>query len=1618
MSGLVHTLAAHVSAIVGGLASLFLIRVPAELLSLLTRVLSWSLVLTFDYRGVVAVLSLGGAVTYGIVYRVYLTRYARLPDPPLQAAGPPPGASFDLHPDAATAGEFDDSTKSGSGSGGSSSSARPALNYAEEFLGSFLQSIKVFGYMEQPVFHELARRLQTRKLPAGDILFAEDDALHAHEPPNFYIVVEGAVHVLVKNPVDANPVDAAPPPSLNASFYHGQGPVPPSTYSAVGGATAAAAAALDPTEPLPGYTLLHEVHAGGTVSSLFSILSLFSSTLEPEGDPTPVPPPMPPPPMPPMPNDEYPEFVPNGTHGRATPPPPPGMAPTPSYPGFSTENSSDGSHGSGPVFPLLGGTNTSPVSTWRGVPRGWETASTSTGAAATIGLGYDDNASVYGERAGRSRTASASRFGTAPPRFPSRAPSVAVPPSRDEYGRPHTARTHTHHHRAPSVLHAGLVARAARDSTLVVIPAEAFLRLLDKYPHAAAHIAQVILTRFQRVTCMALARYLGLGAQLLALEQQVHEYAARALPLGFFRPGGLERLRRRFRMGHSVYRAVRAVSGNKVLTVADARDAAALAAAVVAPETAPSSSPTIPPALSRTPSGVNPAVAEAATAAAARIPRPSSAMGSHPAVAPSDPATMPGAGPSLAPAVSAEGPFGDLRAFEDADEEDHLRQSVFACIMHAIGLRDVSVPAAATPAPPVDSPSVPLMMRRRSGAAANVAHTLAHHASMSSMSSSIASNVSEVDPKDVEIRFYPKGSILAKSGQAVDGLFFIIDGLLAVSTAGAVASSMVAAQTTAATAASAAGGGPQFFIRPGGLGNYMSVLTGHPSFLQLEARTDVCVGFLKKAAVDRLVDRQPTVILTLAHRLVSVLNPLVLHIDFAMEWTQVNAGHVLYRQGDSSDSIYLLLNGRVRSIWEHGTVGGAFDVIAEYGQGDSVGELEVLMESPRPYTTHAIRDTELARIPHTLFHALALRHPEITLAIARLIAARAQQLAPLAPAPRLGVGLGMGVGMGAMSANNANLRTVAVIPVNASVPIVEFAEHLRGALATIGASATALYQATVIDVLGKHAFSKIGKLKLVSWLAEQEDRHRIVMYVADSGVSTPWTQRCVRQADCILLVALADQEPVIGEYERYLLGIKTTARKELVLVHSDRSCRHGLTQAWLKNRLWIHGHHHVAMDLHPSTALFSGSGGKSTGKPPRGTSSGPARARDDHSATRGRHGSTSVYAAAPMNSLFSSSNMADDLVDLMGPTMGVDPRFALHQLKGQLQKYYQRYTPLLRRMRILGGGEGSGEPGGCTGVRSDFARLARRLCGQSIGLVLGGGGARGIAHVGVIRALEEAGIPVDMIGGTSIGALVGGLYARDFDHVSVLGRMKSFAARTSSVWRTLVDLTYPITSYLTGHQFNRGIWKSFGDIHVEDLWLNYFCVTTNIVHSRMEIHQSGYLWRYVRASMSLSGFMPPLSDNGNLLVDGGYLNNLPADVMKGLGAKVVIMVDVASDDDTSKVYFGDTLSGWTVLLNRMNPFRRTPAIPSLAEIQSKLAYVSCIRQLEEAKQLPGCFYLRPPVAHFGTLEFGNFEPIYRAGYEYGMAVVQEWEKNGVLETLTNTKARRSAAAPRARRNSI
>lgn len=924
---------------------------------------------------------------------------------------------------------------------------------------------------------------------------------------------------------------------------------------------------------------------------------------------------------------------------------------------------------------------------------------------------------------------------------------------------------------------------------------------------------------------------------------------------------------------------------------------------------------------------------------------------------------------------------------DSIDQDSLFRESILDCMMKALGLVGSTNDALRKNHNSGDaSPQLISYDSRRQKAVFNNAFGFidpydafgdGDSESMMSMSVTSAGGTSPVQglrtelQDEIEIVFFPKGSVLVEQGERNPGLYYVIDGFLDVgipvnekgedligASRGAPTDDLLLPLARVASNSSRVSSKlgathhqkkkvsrrSLYMVKPGDVEGYIGSITSYRSFTDVTAKTDVYVGFLPRAVLERIADRYPLVMLTMARRLTTVLPRLLLHIDFALEWVQVNAGQVIYHQGDESDAIYIVLNGRLRAVLDKGD--GKVSVLGEYGQGDSVGELEVMTESTRPATLHAIRDTELAKFPRTLFNSLAQEHPGITIQISKLIAQRMRHIID----NPLEKGSDGSPDNAKPTTSTMNLRTVAILPVTAGIPVVEFGNRLLNAFNQVGVTngVTSLHQADIMNHLGRHAFSKMGKLKLAQYLADLEERYGMVVYVADTSVNAPWTQTCISQADCILLVTLADASPAIGEYERFLLGMKTTARKELVLLHSERYSPPGLTRLWLKNRMWINGgHHHIQMAFRVTT----------------------------------------------------------EPVHPESKRLGAVLKQRVQVLQAEIQKYTSR------RIRQTPAYSAS------TPFKGDFHRLARRLCGKSVGLVLGGGGARGIAHLGVIKALEEAGIPIDIIGGTSIGSFIGALYAQDADVVPAYGRAKKFSGRMASMWRFALDLTYPSASYTTGHEFNRGIFKAFGNSHIEDFWLEFYCNTTNISKSRTEFHSSGYAWRYVRASMSLAGLLPPLCDEGNMLLDGGYVDNLPVARMKSLGADVIFAVDVGAIDDNTPQGYGDSLSGFWALVNRWNPFSSLPNPPTLSEIQARLAYVSSVDALERAKATPGCLYIRPPIDGFGTLEFGKFDEIYQVGYRYGKEFLERLRSEGGLpiqeETEEKKKLRRTMAPRRA-----
>ena len=351
-------------------------------------------------------------------------------------------------------------------------------------------------------------------------------------------------------------------------------------------------------------------------------------------------------------------------------------------------------------------------------------------------------------------------------------------------------------------------------------------------------------------------------------------------------------------------------------------------------------------------------------------------------------------------------------------------------------------------------------------------------------------------------------------------------------------------------------------------------------------------------------------------------------------------------------------------------------------------------------------------------------------------------------------------------------------------------------------------------------------------------------------------------------------------------------------------------------------------------------------------------------------------------------------------------------------------------------------------------------------MVLAGGGARGFAHVGVLMALEEEGVPVDLLGGTSMGSFVGGLYAKE--PTALLTRIiaRRLAVHMSSTWNQLMDLTVPVVSYFSGFRMNKVLEPLFRGAKIEDCWLPFFCMTLDLVSCVPIVHRNGTLWRYVRASMALVGFLPPLCDwapreragaqgtdpssprssmdqpggalqtvnstggNGSspinsvstsgdagnksgqsrdrrlsglgrqepgrlhVLVDGGYVNNCPTDVMRAMGARIIVAVDVSGHGlpESRMKPWGDALSGFTLIMKSWLPqwLGGGPSCPTMAAMQSHLPYITDYANAARRWRTVDVM-VRPAVADIPILAFNRYAEVVRAGHEAGLRAIRAWK---------------------------
>ncbi len=654
----------------------------------------------------------------------------------------------------------------------------------------------------------------------------------------------------------------------------------------------------------------------------------------------------------------------------------------------------------------------------------------------------------------------------------------------------------------------------------------------------------------------------------------------------------------------------------------------------------------------------------------------------------------------------------------------------------------------------------------------------------------------------------------------------------------------------------------------GGLG----LLSSDTSAIDATAVDEARVLILSRAAFREISEAHPSLLLQLMHvvtrrfrqtrllsaihvsRLFGELDEIALRdLEAELELELLTGGSKLFGQGETGDSLCIVVSGRLRVIVEKAH--GKISEVAELGVGEVVGEMALVSDQPRSATVYAIRDSEVARLSREGFDRFISKHPHAGLRTftKQVVTRLNEQLAGGAPKRR-------------------GVSTIAVIPAGDDVALRRFCEELAKSMAGLG-STLHLMGSRLDAALGKLDAAQTpndgpGDIGVAEWLSRQEMEFQYVLYEADAKL-TGWTQRCVRQADLILVVGNAKGNPQPGAIEREILArldARVSARMALALLHGAAEREPENTKAWLEARR-VASHYHVRENS-----------------------------------------------------------------------------------------------------------------------QADYDRVARLITGKGVGLVLGGGFARGLAHLGVIRAMQELGVPIDAIGGTSMGGMMAAGHAVG---LSVDQILRETCARSGKFFR---DFTLPLVAVQQGTNFSAVMKEFFGTRQIEDLWMPFYCVSANLNRSEMKVHTQGSLAKAIMATTRAPAIFPPIVYDGELHVDGGLLNNVPVDVMRSyLGSGTVIGVDVSPPVELDPMEdYGEEVSGWRVAWNRLRPFgKKRETVPSMLQVLMRTLEFGGI-SFNHTHAAYADLYMRPPLLEFDRSDFGQAKQIAAVGHEYAKSSLREW----------------------------
>ncbi len=551
----------------------------------------------------------------------------------------------------------------------------------------------------------------------------------------------------------------------------------------------------------------------------------------------------------------------------------------------------------------------------------------------------------------------------------------------------------------------------------------------------------------------------------------------------------------------------------------------------------------------------------------------------------------------------------------------------------------------------------------------------------------------------------------------------------------------------------------------------------------------------------------------------------------------VASGETLLSIGAPADHLYILAVGRMRVELEDGTL------VNDIGRLEPIGEMSLLSSETRTATVYAVRDSKVLMIGRDALDEIFHSHPSMLLAMSRTIITRLRQ------------------NQRAMAlAASRRSRCFAVLAATPQIDLRGFAETFAACIDE-EKDAQVIDDARVDEALGAGAANaRLGEGdredRLISWLQDIEIHYRHLVYIGGTKAG-PWSRRCMRQVDRILILADASMPPEASPAVRELLrsGLRTPV--DLILIRPEGAPA-GEVLKW-----------------------------------------------------RETVDATSHYFLRP-------------------------------------------------------------------GHEADVAHIARSLTGRGIGLVLGGGGARGFAHIGLLRALEEMKINIDVYGGTSMGGFIGALAASGHDSQEILQIIRKTFVDNNS----LNDYILPKVSLIRGRKFRRRLKEIFGDQQIEDLRIPFFCVSTNLTRGCAMTHEDGPLGLWIGTSMCVPGIAPPMAYKGDLLVDGAVVNSLPTDVMQDLERGLIIASDVSTEGEVRAP--GVEGPDPEVLLRWKSSEKR----PSLFSILFRTATLTSGSGVEARAALAD-LYLHMPVGSVGVFEWKQIDQLVELGYQHAMEKLPE-----------------------------